>query len=146
MRATQILCSLYLMTVDVSQMPTSLSLRVARRVRGLMAEFEIHQSVIAGVLDVSQQGISRRLKGQTPFALDELDALAPALHTSVAYLIGATDDRTPTRPGPDGGLVDLRARRYSKPQPSDPNVGGHPRAIPLPTIAGGVGDESPWAA
>lgn len=54
--------------------------------------------------------------------------------------------KSPTGPGPDGGLVDLRARRYSKPQPSDPNVGGQPRAIPLPTIAGGVGDESPWAA
>lgn len=99
---------------------------------------------MAEQLGVSRQTLSRWMadRGKPPA---RAYILQWALATGVDQKWLETG-QTPAGPEPDGGLDVERARRDSNPQPSDPNVGGHPRAIPLPTIAGGVGDESPWAA
>lgn len=119
-------------TVDVmstvTDMPTSLSARVARRARGLAAENGLSQAAIAAALGTSQQNVSRRMSGQIAFTLDELEALAGALGTSLPYLLGLTDSRNPHPGGPDGGLDVGRARRDSNPKPSDPKVATLPVA------------------
>ena len=100
----------------------SLSERVAEEVRALMARRRVKQADLAAVLNVKQPQVSQRLNGHIDFTIAELDALARFFNVSPASLLGFA---APVSPPPDGvpaGGDDLRARRYSKPQPSDPKV------------------------
>ena len=63
------------------------------------------QAALAALLDVSQQGVSRRLSGRTPFTLDELDLLAASLDVPLGYLMGLTNSQDNPRPTPDGGIT-----------------------------------------
>ena len=111
--------------------PSSLGATVARRVRGLLAEQGLKQEVLAPVLGVSPSSTSKRVRGLKPFEIDELPAVAQALDTSMEYLLGLTNDRSPRRITPGGGSMfvlpertvglsaALRACRDSNPKPSD---------------------------
>ena len=60
---------------------------VADNVRAVMARTRTTQHMLAGALGLSQQSVSRRLAGLTPFALDELDVVARVLDVPVATLL-----------------------------------------------------------
>lgn len=66
---------------------------VARRARGLLAENQMTQAQLAKRLGFSAASMSDRLRGVKDFDLNELPALAEALETSVAYLLGMTEVR-----------------------------------------------------
>jgi transcriptional regulator with XRE-family HTH domain len=95
--------------------PESINSRVAREVRTWAARRELNQADAAVLIGVSQQGISRRLNGQTPFALDELEVLASAFGIRLAVLLGEPPTVTELRessPIPDAPRHSpLRARR-----------------------------------
>lgn len=46
------------------------------RVRGVLAEKKISQNTAAGVLGLSPAAMSRRVSGEIPFNVSELDAIA----------------------------------------------------------------------
>lgn len=52
----------------------------------------------ATALTVDSTGLSKKLKGERGWALEEVVSLAEVLNTTVAYLVGETDE--PNRPGP----------------------------------------------
>ena len=87
-----------------------------------MARYGITQTRIAGLLGVTQQTVSAKKGGSTPFTLDELDRIAPMFGMTADELVRGT--RNPRQGGPDGGLSadEQRARRDSNPQPSDPKT------------------------
>lgn len=62
--------------------------RAAREVRSWMTRRDIRQKDAADLIGQTQQGFSRRLSGQTPFALDELDTLALAFRIRLSVLLG----------------------------------------------------------
>lgn len=108
----------------------ALSEVAATRLRGLMAEQRMTQLDVARTLNLSRSGVSDRLTGVKPVNLDELPALASLLGTSIDYLLGLTNDRSPRRGTPGGGSLfvmpertsgftgALRACRDSNPKPS----------------------------
>ncbi len=50
--------------------------RVARAVRREMADYGVTQTRMAAVLGLSQQAVSSKRNGKTPFTLDELEVVA----------------------------------------------------------------------
>lgn len=61
-----------------------------REIRAEMARQRISQAQLAQALGWSAFQVSRRLRGQTPVSLDELEAIAGALQVSILQL---TDPR-----------------------------------------------------
>ena len=74
------------------------SVRVVEEVRACMARFGLPQADLAALLGVSQGHASRKLRGVTPFTLDEVDLLADWFHTTPAYLMGHATEPRPVRP------------------------------------------------
>lgn len=72
--------------------------RVAAVVRGEMARYEITQARLATILGITQQSVSRKRSGQTPYTLDELDVIAPLLATTPDELLRAARDLRPVDP------------------------------------------------
>ena len=93
--------------MEMHQSRPGLSAVVAKRVRGLMAELELTQLDLVPLLGISNSGISKRVRGQMQFGLDELPQVATALGTSIEYLLGLTDERSPRRSVPGGGSLFL---------------------------------------
>lgn len=54
----------------------ALRLRVAEEVRALMGRRRMSQAQLGAVLKISQVSVSERLRGKTPFTLDDLERLA----------------------------------------------------------------------
>ena len=79
---------------------TPLTLRVADEVRALMGRHRVSQTTLAEVLHVTQTQISRRLRGQITFDVNEIGTLAEFFGVSPAVLLGLA---APTSGGPDGG-------------------------------------------
>lgn len=78
---------------------------------------------MAAQLGVHRNTIGNYLNGRTEVDRRTLIAwaFARAPEVTVEWL---ETGQAPVQPEPDGGLSVLRARRYSKPQPSDPKVMG----------------------
>jgi DNA-binding XRE family transcriptional regulator len=89
--------------------------RVAANVRAEMARYGVTQVRIANVLGVTQQTISAKKGGSTPFTLDELDLLAPLFGMTVNELIRGAKD--PRQGGPASGAG--WAPWGSNPRPAD---------------------------
>ena len=70
----------------VSAMPTNHD-PVTANVRAEMARHEKTQTDVAAILGMSQNGVSRRLRGQTAWRLSELRALAAALDVPLTALV-----------------------------------------------------------
>jgi len=73
---------------------------VASNIRAELARNGWSQEDLAEKLGINRVTLNRRLRGQLPWSLEQLDAAASALDVPLAEL--------------------LRARRDSNPQPSDP--------------------------
>lgn len=69
----------------------SLHERIAAEVRAETARRRLNQTELAGLLGLSQAGASRRLRGVTPFTVDELDLLGRHLGVSVVDLVTRAD-------------------------------------------------------
>jgi hypothetical protein len=93
---------------------------VSGEVRALMGRHSVNQATLASWLGLHQTAMSKRLRGETEWKVSEIDGIARAFAVHPSELLGGYA----SGPRPDGGeeLPILRARRYSKPQPSDPNV------------------------
>lgn len=76
--------------------------RVAEEVRALMGRRSVTQMQLVEVLRVSQTGVSRRLRGLTPFDANELGELADYFEVDAAELVGGS--RNP-HPDPGSSLV-----------------------------------------
>jgi len=87
-----------------------------RRLRGMMASHGVTQAMLGKWLDLNQANVSKRLRGQTRWTLDQMVQLSQAMGKSMAILFGAIDD-DPLGPavvpviefywrgrGPDGGV------------------------------------------
>lgn len=80
---------------------------VAANVREVMGRQMLTQADMARILDLSRSGASKRWRGVTPFTLHDLGILSRRLNVPLARFMRADDE-------------DLRARRDSNSQPSDP--------------------------
>lgn len=98
--------------------------RLGEAIHQVMWRRKITQTDFAGrVLGITQSALSQKLRGKRPFLAVELVAVADEL--------GLDLNQLPPRGGPppfDDGGGSLRARRYSKPQPSD--LVSHGRSLP----------------
>jgi transcriptional regulator with XRE-family HTH domain len=63
---------------------------VTANVRAEMARRGETQQSLADRIGMKQQGLSRRLRGETRFTVDELQRIADALEVRAAELLGAT--------------------------------------------------------
>lgn len=65
--------------------------RVAAEVRASIARKGVSQSVVAEQSGMSGASLSRKLKGQYPFGVDELLAIAPLLDTTASGILAAAE-------------------------------------------------------
>lgn len=69
--------------------------RVAQEVRAEMARQRVSQTALAALLDTSQAAVSRRLRGQVPFDIIELEVIAARLGVPVAQFVAPLDVQSP---------------------------------------------------
>jgi len=62
------------------------------RVTMVMFRRRLRQSDLAGVLGITQSALSRKLRGDRAWSLQELKVTAGALSVPTAFLLGETDD------------------------------------------------------
>ena len=77
------------------------------RIKRLRREMRLSQTQLAVKLHVTPGAVSQWETGATRPAFETLDALAEVLGTSMAYLLGSTDD--PARATPDDMAADYEA-------------------------------------
>lgn len=98
------------MTAAQPQNITDIALHrvVAATVRAEMARVNITQQRLAEMVGVSQQGISDRLRGKTPFTINEVGILAPLFGMIPAELIAGQRFGTLPPSGPLAQSAELR--------------------------------------
>jgi transcriptional regulator with XRE-family HTH domain len=84
----------------------TLSQTVARRIRGLLGEKRISQAKFAKMLETNTASMSRRLSGEYPIDLAEVEKYAAALGVSPMRLLTGRPDGS----GPDG--PDVRPKGF----------------------------------
>jgi transcriptional regulator with XRE-family HTH domain len=62
---------------------------VTSNVRAEMARRDLTQQTLASRIGMKQQSLSRRLRGETRFSIDELQLIADALDVSITDLLSA---------------------------------------------------------
>lgn len=70
----------------------STSREVGRNVRAELARRGMSQTEFGARLGLTQNGVSRRLRGVTPWTVVELVIAARALGVSIPYLLGETSE------------------------------------------------------
>lgn len=60
---------------------------MGRNVRAEMARADVSQSTLASMIGLSQPAISKRLRGEVPFDINEAHLIAKALSVDVARLL-----------------------------------------------------------
>jgi len=110
------------MSTDVTPKTRPLSARAAEEIRALMGRRDINKSELARRLGVSDMWVGRRLRGDLPLALDDLERIASALGVSVDDLIPRTGTAQVTLPHPTG----------PKSRPGTGHPHGHPQGSKRP--------------
>ena len=67
-------------------------------IRDLREDLDMNQTELAKMLGMSQTGYSKYETGENDIPVAILEKLADFYHTSVDYLLGRTDQRTPYPP------------------------------------------------
>lgn len=70
---------------------TSHAVATGARIKGFMASRSITQAQVAAHLGLSQPAVSRRLRGEVPFNVDEIHSLAALFKTTVTRLMEDVD-------------------------------------------------------
>ena len=65
------------------------------RIREVREDKDLSQTDIAKILNTSQQQYSKYELGLRSIPIEKLDKLADYYNTSIDYLVGRTDERTP---------------------------------------------------
>lgn len=104
-------------------MDESLDVAVGRRVHMLMWDQKLSQTALSKRLGIAQTTLSKKLHGERGWSLEDLQAIANALHVSMAYLLGESNVKAP--PGGDGGDggTPKKADSVSDRRPLDYKVG-----------------------
>ena len=68
------------------------------RIRDLRENADLNQTELAKLLGMSQTGYSKYETGENDIPVAILEKLADIYHTSVDYLLGRTDQKTPYPP------------------------------------------------
>ena len=68
------------------------------RIRDLREDADLNQTELAKILGMSQTGYSKYETGENDIPVAILDKLANYYHTSIDYLVGRTDQKTPYPP------------------------------------------------
>ena len=95
------------MLSDMSQMNTaqsaepSLDALVGRKVHMMMWDRRISQTALGKMVGIDQSSLSKRLRGERNWTLDDLRGVASALGTTMSYLLG--EDENPQPGGAGGG-------------------------------------------
>jgi transcriptional regulator with XRE-family HTH domain len=94
------------MSIDVTDIGTPLTERVAEEIRAWMGRRKLSQAELARQLGVSKMWVSYRLNGTQPIDLNDLDRIARILGVGVADLLPpdvrrAAQDKSRTLPRPD---------------------------------------------
>jgi transcriptional regulator with XRE-family HTH domain len=93
-------------------------MRAATVIREHMARYDLVQADLQRVLGLSQSAVSKRLRGTTPFDVNELELVAGYFGMTLAELIAEAD-----KPRPDGphslGRQPRRPRKHSTAQYPD---------------------------
>ncbi|MEE2568579.1 helix-turn-helix transcriptional regulator [Pseudarthrobacter sp. J64] len=76
----------------------SLSVAVARRLRGQLAERNIKGAELARLTGLPQSTISRKLLGGTPFTLDELQGICDVTGIDLGFILVGLGNSVPTPP------------------------------------------------
>lgn len=93
----------------------AIDLTVGERTHQLMWQNKISNKSLAATLGIDQTAIGKKLRAEQKFSIAQLSAVARLLDTTIAYLVGETDD--PTMPnGEDGGPRGARTH--------DPRING----------------------
>lgn len=66
-----------------------------KRIRDLREDKDLYQKDIARILEISQQYYSEYENGNYTIPIEHLITLANFYHTSVDYILGLTDVKTP---------------------------------------------------
>lgn len=92
------------MTAAIIDMPdpSTYAARVAAKVRGVAAEQQVTNVVLARALKISENAMSRRMTGKLPFGVDELAAVATTLRVPITAFLPPVAG-TAAQGGPDGG-------------------------------------------
>ena len=89
---------------------------VARRLRGLIAEIRISKTEFAVRTGWDRGYLYRRLSGETPLDMHDLDTIEHTVGMRADYLVGGHEPKmAPSPPDGDGGQESRL--RYSKPGP-----------------------------
>jgi transcriptional regulator with XRE-family HTH domain len=76
---------------------SELDAEIGRRVHQVMWNQRMTQAVFAAQVGMSQSSVAKRLRGYHGWGAIHLIRAAEALNTSVAYLVGETDDSAPLK-------------------------------------------------
>lgn len=93
--------------------PTSMTAAIAAEVRAHVARQQIKQQAIADALGRNQSWVSRRLTGEVPFTVADLDAICALLNLTLLELVEGMP------PPPNEGVLDRRRLRR---RPSECNT------------------------
>jgi transcriptional regulator with XRE-family HTH domain len=74
-------------------MGSPLTATIAARIRLELARRSLSQVALAECLGIRQQSVSAKLRGQSPFSLDQLHAVAGFLQVPVTDLVAADSDQ-----------------------------------------------------
>jgi hypothetical protein len=106
-----------------------INVRVGREVNAWIARRGILKQDVAALIGTDPSGISRRITGRVPFALDELEVLAQAFEIRLPVLLGEPPTVTelrasPTMPGPPAtpAVRGRRGRKIAERRPTIPKV------------------------
>lgn len=111
----------------------SLSVAVARRLRGQLAERNIKGSALSRMTGLPQQTISRKLLGGTPFTLDELHDICDVTGISLEYILLGTRSSSTAPFPPQDGEQSPKPKPVSDREPLDYKVVDSAKVLEFPS-------------
>lgn len=113
------------MTAEVQAEGLEMVTTVALRARRIIGEDRLSQTKLALAMGMSRGAFNDRLNEVKDFDIRELPVLASVLDTTVEFLLGFSDERSPRRAIGGGSMFvlpqldEVRGCRDSNPRPSD---------------------------
>lgn len=119
--------------------PTAFAKEVCARLRGLIARYDVNQSDLALICDVSQSQFSKIIRGVRPMTVDQAAALCDALDVDLATFMTEVDEfrharnlrSSPLRYVDDGDRLDEPVKVYEQRVALDPWAAAARSRLPL---------------